>query len=94
MPDNFAKFPTSLESPAKSGATVTPGIANLATFSRMLYVGGNTESQSTGIAGDVCVETVGGTTLTFKNVAVGSVLPIRVRKVFANSTAENIVALF
>lgn len=94
MPDKFSKFSTSLESPARNGISVTPGSSNLATFSRMLYVGGNANSQLNGVAGDVCLETIDGTVLTFVNVPIGSILPIRTAKVFANSTASNIIALF
>lgn len=94
MADNFSKQYKSLESPADGGLAVTPGASNLATFSRMLYVGGNAASQLTGIAGDVCVETIKGDVLTFYNVPVGAIIPIRVRKVTANTTANNVIALY
>jgi len=92
--DKFSKFPTSLESPARAGAAVTPSSNALSISSRMLYVGGNANSQLNGVAGDVCIETIDGNVLTFVNVPIGSILPIRATKVFANSTASNIVALY
>ena len=51
-----------------------------------LFVGGG---------GDVVVITIGGSTLTLKNIADGSFLPIQVTRVKATgTTATDIVALF
>jgi hypothetical protein len=47
-----------------------------------LYVGG---------AGNVIVETEGGTTVTFTAVPVGTVLPIRIKRLRAGTTATNIL---
>ena len=51
-----------------------------------LFVGGG---------GDVVVITIGGSTLTLKNIADGSFLPIQVTRVkLTGTTATDIVALF
>ena len=48
-----------------------------------------------GVGGDVVVITIGGSTLTLKNIADGSFLPIQVTRVKATgTTATDIVALF
>ena len=48
-----------------------------------------------GVTGDVTVRTEGGDDVLFKNAQAGSVLPIKVIRVFAAGTsATNIVALW
>lgn len=77
----------SLESPALDGYDVTPHNTNEigTVFPKALWVG---------TGGDVEVVTVSNTTLLFKNVPDGSVLPIRPVVVrAANTTASDIIAL-
>jgi hypothetical protein len=48
-----------------------------------------------GVGGDVSVETIGGQTpIVFKNMASGTILPVRVVRVNStNTTATNMVAI-
>ena len=48
-----------------------------------------------GTGGNIKVDTVSGDTVTFKNVADGSVLAVQVKKVYNTGTsAEDIIALY
>jgi len=82
---------SSVDNPAGEAVEVTPADADLAQYTRALYIG---------TSGDVAVimahENVAGgsTVVTFKNVLSGSIIPIRVSQVRAATTATNIVALF
>lgn len=87
MSDNFAKHYTELNSPAQDAYAVTPSdSANLATFARSLYVGGS---------GNVAITTIKGSNVTFANVAGGTILPVRARKVlYTGTTATLIVGMY
>jgi hypothetical protein len=89
MADRFQKYRAALESIAMDAAAITPGSSSLAQTTRALYVG-NT--------GNVCVQMLGydnsNTVVTFVNVPAGTVLPVRVTKVFSNSTANNFIGMF
>jgi hypothetical protein len=87
MADNFEKYTSGLDSPARSAIAITPNDgADLANATRALYVGG---------AGNIAVVTVGENTVTFNAVPAGMILPVRVKRVLATgTTAENIVALW
>ena len=72
---------------ANSAAAVTPSdTTNLASgFTRAIYVGGT---------GDLAVVMIDGTTVTFKAVPAGTLLPVAVTRVNSTGTsATNIVAL-
>ena len=86
MPDLFEDRSSGLESPGYSASEITPSdTIDLSVHTRALYVGA---------PGDVRVITVGGDTVTFKNVPVG-VLPMRVCRVYAfGTTATDIVAIW
>lgn len=86
MPDPFASYQRSPEGPADRAFTITPHNTNdLADVTRAIYVGG---------AGDLRVLTVQGNDVVFPAVPAGTILPIRVQRVFAtNTTATNIVGL-
>ena len=74
--------------PAHNAAAVNPADgSDLPVFSTALFVGG---------AGAIKVDMVGGTTaVTLTGVVAGSVLPLRVSRVYATgTTATNIVALY
>lgn len=76
--------------PALDAAAVTPSdTADLARApARGLFVG---------TGGNVKVDTVGGSTVQFNNVASGTVIPVQVSRVYATPTgsaASNIVALY
>lgn len=65
--------------PAENAFAVTPNnFADLAEDTRGLYVG---------VSGDVKVDLVGGTTVTFVNLAAGVIHPIRARRVYATGTS-------
>ena len=73
--------------PAKGAFVVAPNdTLDLPGCNRALYVG---------TKGDVHVIMCDGTDVTFYNVQVGSVLPIRVTRVYnTGTTASNILALY
>lgn len=75
------------DAPASNAFAVTPADgSNLTHAVRALFVGG---------AGDVKVDTLGGDTVTFTGVLAGSILPVRILKVYATgTTATNIVAVY
>ena len=74
--------------PALSAADVVPADADLPNYSRMLYIG------TGGTGADVHVTTINGSEVTFKNVPTG-ILMVQARKVWAaDTTAEDIIALW
>lgn len=78
--------PPSGTMPGFDGAAVAPSdSANLTFIARALYIG---------VAGDVKLKTLGGTTLNFVGLQAGSILPVMTLQVFNTSTtATNIVAI-
>ena len=77
---------TGLEAPARNAAAVTPSATvDLTWVSRGIYVGG---------AGNLNVIMQGGQTVSFVGVPAGTLLPIRVSRVLATSTATSIVTLY
>ena len=86
MADLFELFKTGLSSPCDSATEITPSDSvDLTSASRAVYIGG---------VGDLKVTTVQGDTVTFKSLIPGSVLPVRVVRIFATgTTATNIVAI-
>ena len=90
MSDRFVKEYTDLTSVVYDAFPIVSN--NDLTFSqptRAVYVGGS---------GNLHVQMLSydnsNTEITFVNVIAGSLLPIRVKKVFANTTANSIVGLF
>ena len=85
--DDFQLHTERLDSPGASAIEITPSDSVLlARVSRAIYVGGS---------GNLVVEMLGGQTpITFVGVSAGCVLPIRVTKVLAATTATNLVALY
>lgn len=85
--DQFSKFSNNLESPSKHAAAVTPSNStDLEYASRALYVGSS---------GNVQITTVGGETVMLANINAGSLVPIRVSRVWSTgTTATNILALW
>jgi len=83
MADTFQNYPASLEQPATKAFDVSVG-ATLDPTPRALFVG---------TGGDVTVELLNGGTVTFKNLADASVLPVRAAKVTAVSGAADIIGL-
>ena len=74
--------------PALSAANVTPADVDLPNYSRVLYVGVG------GSGRDVHVTTINGSEVTFKNVPTGMLL-VQAKKVWAaDTTAEDIIALW
>lgn len=75
------------DAPASNAFVVTPADgSNLTHAARALFVGG---------AGDIRVDTLGGDTVTFASVLAGSILPVRVLKVYSTgTTATNLVAVY
>lgn len=87
MADNFKQSQPELDSPAGNAVEVTTSDStDLTTSTRAIYIGGT---------GDIKVTTVNGDTVTFKAVPVGSILPVRARRIFATgTTATFIVGLY
>ena len=85
--DDFANFVTTLESPAKNALAITKSdSSDLTHATRGLYVGGG---------GNVKVLMVGGQVVTFTGVTAGSLLPIRVNKVYStDTTASGFIGLY
>lgn len=73
--------------PADRLQAVTPSDSTDLTGTRALFVGG---------AGNVAVRMVGdpAATVTLTGVVAGTILPVRVTRVMAATTATNITALF
>lgn len=82
MADRYQNFPSSKESPIDFVFDITANnSANLAYTTRAIYIGNG---------GNIQLETVGNnTTVILKNVVAGTILPLRVRKVYANNTTAN-----
>ena len=76
-----------IDAPAANAAAVTPNdSADLTNVSRSLYVGG---------AGNVKVDMADVGTVTFTGVPAGTILPIRVKRVYATgTTATTILVLY
>ena len=75
------------ESPARTGFAITPSDdADLTVATRGIYVGGG---------GDITVDFVdSGTSIVLASVVAGTVLPIRVSRVYSTGTsATNLVGL-
>lgn len=87
MTDAFDGYIGGLESPAEHAATVTPHDTNTLTNTpRALYVG---------TTGNLKVDTLGGETVTLNNLPDGSLVPLRVTRVYSTgTTASDIVALW
>lgn len=76
-----------LHSPAEHAASVTPhDSTELTNYTTALYVGGE---------GDLKVTTVNDEAVTFSDVPVGTIIPVRVKLVWSTgTTATNILALY
>jgi hypothetical protein len=84
-----ARFQRDVAGPYFDGFTITPNDdEDLPRLARGIYVGGgNGESP-----GDVKIVTPAGSTLTFKNVPVGSTLPWVAKRVMnTGTTATNLI---
>ncbi|SMP00073.1 hypothetical protein SAMN06265173_1703 [Thalassovita litoralis] len=87
MPDPITHYTPDSSSPAGDFFSVTPDDdTDLSIYCRALYIG---------TTGDLALISVGGTTVTFRNVAAGSILPVRASRVLdTGTTATDIVALW
>jgi len=86
MPTDYfvGKYPD-LTGPATRAVAVTPSDSTVLDTTRALYVGGS---------GTVVVDMLdSGSAISFVGVPAGTVLPVRVTKVKAATTATSIVAL-
>lgn len=85
--DLFSSTASTLDSPARAGAVLTPDDAvDLAVVTRAVYVGGG---------GTLAVELADGDTVTFAGVPTGAVLPVRLKRLLATGTsASGIVGLW
>lgn len=81
-----SKSAAGLNFPAEHAEVVTPSDStDLGVVSRSLYIGG---------AGNVSVVMLSGATVTFSNLAAGSLLPVRVSRVRATGTsATNLLSI-
>lgn len=86
MPDRSKSIPGNSISTYTSAVVVTPSdSADLANFSRAIYVGG---------AGNLNVDMLTGETVLFSGIPAGTLLPIRVKRVRStNTTATLIISL-
>jgi len=84
--NNFSQTDPGVQAPAISAFAITPHDTNeLSVVTRAIYVG---------TAGNVVAKLANDSaTVTFANVAAGSILPIRARLVTTASTASNMLGL-
>ena len=87
MADPFSNHSTGLTSPARNCAAITPNDStDLAVVTRGIYVG---------VSGDVALITEGGQTVTLKNAAQGSTIPVRAARVLSTgTTATNLISFY
>jgi len=87
MSDKFSNYHSGLESPAERAFAITGSDStDLTVFPRAIYVGG---------AGNVKVVTLGGDEVTFNGVLAGTILPVRVKKVFSTGiSATNLIGVY
>lgn len=89
MADTFSTYQGGLESPVRSGFDA------YAARSDTVDLGYDTRAIYTGSGGDLKVDLAGGSTVTFKAVPAGSLLPLRVRRLYATGTTiTDCVGLF
>ncbi|SOB86750.1 hypothetical protein SAMN06297144_1859 [Sphingomonas guangdongensis] len=84
MADRYSSHARAVYGPASAALAITPSDATTLDATSGLYVGG---------AGNLTVEMLDGGTVTLTGVQGGSVLPLRVVRVLASTTATNIVGL-
>jgi hypothetical protein len=86
MSDRYSTSTPNLVSPAIDGFAIAPSdTADLPEITRAIYIG---------VGGDVVGVTKLGSTLTFANVAAGTVLPVRLKAVkAAGTTAQSLLGL-
>jgi hypothetical protein len=83
MIDEFSRYNRSLVSPPEHAANIAPDDASgISNVTRALYVGG-TE--------DLRVRMLGGETVTFANIPSGTLMPLRVTRVFATGTTATAI---
>ena len=87
MTDTFSTLEPNLQSPYSHAFAITPNnTVDLDVFTRAIYVGG---------AGNIRVDTIGGEEVLFTGLAVGDILPVRVKRVYAtNTTATLMIGLY
>lgn len=87
MTDTFRRHSRSLTAPPENAATIQPSdAALLSRVTRAVFVGG---------AGALRVEMMGGEDIVFAGLGAGTLLPVRIQKVFATgTTATSLVALW
>ena len=87
MSDKFSNYHSGLESPAERAFAITGNDStDLTVTPRAIYVGG---------AGNVKVTTIGGDTVTFSGALAGTIIPVRVTRVFSTgTTATNLLGLY
>ena len=85
--DRFSGVSGGVEAPVSFAAAVTPDDSNdLTNVTRGVYVGAS---------GNVKVDLLGGSTVTFSGLAAGVVHPLRVTRIYATgTTATGILALW
>lgn len=85
MSDKFSGHASGLTAPARNGFAITPDDEqDLPGITRALYVGG---------AGAIVAQMQHGGVVTFENAPAGTILPIRIRRVLAATTATALIGL-
>lgn len=83
MKDKFATRAPSFNAPASHGFAVTAhDTADLPEITRALYIGGT---------GDIAVTLASGASVTFENVAAGTLLPVRAARVLETGTSATAI---
>jgi hypothetical protein len=93
--DPYDNMRSETDSPAKNAFHIIPGDGDLAVSVRGLYIG-NSGKVFVRMHGGANNVTVPGANITFDNVVAGTILPIRIDKVWAdaNTTATGLVGLY
>lgn len=87
MTDAFQSHSANLATPGENAFAVTPNdSADMDFVTRAIYVG---------VAGNVKMTLLGGTTVTFVGLVAGGLYPLRVKRIWSTgTTASNLIGVY
>lgn len=89
MADKFENFYVNPSDPADHAYSITPSSStDLPYFTRAIYIGSDGDLDVT------LVSETGNTSISFTGLVAGTLLPIRVRRVWETSTAGNLIGMY
>lgn len=89
MADRYSKQGKQVTDPAEDAFTITTDGSLLTNFTKAVYVGEAGSLEVMMVSHDNA-----NTKLTFTGIQAGTVLPIRIQRAYANSTANSVVGLY